>query len=1095
VNYRRKLLNKEKPKVQQIAAEPVHGDQNDSSGNLDYTPNNAVAVTTVDDSSHAHRSKKQPQQPLSVIEQGREYLRHVLPSVYESSRSMLSRLALQLFMHHPILRLINVVTGNNRKGHSPFLILGEILTEFMFAAFVLALMFDLQYPSDDGTCVLYSDATSCTARSSVLDASRSYCLWAMQPRRTFSLSVGLFLQQSISVLPSGQRELSVRDMEPLILPPESVRYACVYNAASPSFTASLMVYLFTSVVSQLVEIPVHFLFELTVRASEAQVNARKATAMINSQDAASTNISPVMTASSTKVGNHHRRSGIRMRQVVVLPLDKSGTEVRSAGTVQQEENVTSNKSKPGEHGAWLISRPSEQLQSLRRTLLQRYHVSLLTGNNNNHQIDEEIVQLVLQELLKNDRKNPQLTRVWNAARNTLEQADQAEDRRKNSTVKNLVTRLNRRRTVVPETAVIMSDDKKTELMLYHLRNKLKKEEKTLTENLRAASQAEVGLTLLHVFISDLLGRTTNRPAAQLFQQVVHREFQTNNSLEAPVKLWQRILAVVLLLAANVFAVYYTLLRGLKQGVGWQKIYLLVLMGQWLSDMLFVRVIQIAVMDCFVPLLISEEMRYVWAMLDGLWHHHHHHQQRQQQQHKRRHQPKPSQASLMRFLLLSRRCAESFSHVLEAQMIILFGSCLPIGLVDFRLLKHLKHRHHDHDPDHSVPDVSETTKKRYEKYSEATAHYFLGMLLKLPYSLQSGAIGSMSSLALTGLLFLWSVSSRSVWSAALLVVLPFLALAAAAQWMSKITPPVFPVMLHVDDDPDEDHDRRSPENSPKHNTAAESGSFSFSFSFTSSSESFRSSLTSSYGDEEKDSGNYLSDEEGSIPDIRSCLVNALREHLIATLSTEIVGIVNQSLCYHQESRIGEGYNDEWLQNDPSLSENKSEELVSGDSITLSIHDQEENHEDLDDDDASRDVKSRLSSSLDDSFMLEDDEQFFGQLHQPIQQHINNSSKAALTSSDFFFNNNSSDSFDNTSLPRMQSSDNHHIMMMSDSLDDSMFDSSDTNLMGDRIVDTNVAAVVIDDDNDDLYQLDESSSSSTLTLNDSLFVEAEEPADHF
>lgn len=48
------------------------------------------------------------------------------------------------------------------------------------------------------------------------------------------------------------------------------------------------------------------------------------------------------------------------------------------------------------------------------------------------------------------------------------------------------------------------------------------EERSLSRVLQPASQAEVGLTLMHVFISDLLGRTTNRLVYRLFRQVLER---------------------------------------------------------------------------------------------------------------------------------------------------------------------------------------------------------------------------------------------------------------------------------------------------------------------------------------------------------------------------------------------------------------------------------------------------------------------------------------------------------------------------------------------------------------------------------------------
>ena len=43
--------------------------------------------------------------------------------------------------------------------------------------FLLAVLYDFEFPNDDGTCAAYDTELSCLERRSLFDSSKSYCQW------------------------------------------------------------------------------------------------------------------------------------------------------------------------------------------------------------------------------------------------------------------------------------------------------------------------------------------------------------------------------------------------------------------------------------------------------------------------------------------------------------------------------------------------------------------------------------------------------------------------------------------------------------------------------------------------------------------------------------------------------------------------------------------------------------------------------------------------------------------------------------------------------------------------------------------------------
>ena len=90
----------------------------------------------------------------------------------------------------------------------------------------------------------------------------------------------------------------------------------------------------------------------------------------------------------------------------------------------------------------------------------------------------------------------------------------------------------------------------------------------------------VGLTLINLFILDLLGRKTQ--TAKIFQTKYETDFEKAYAIQY----YWKIIAMLLLLSINGFFVYYILLKAFVKGYSWQYQYMWSYIFQLLNDVLF-----------------------------------------------------------------------------------------------------------------------------------------------------------------------------------------------------------------------------------------------------------------------------------------------------------------------------------------------------------------------------------------------------------------------------------------------------------------------------------------------------------------------------
>eukprot|EP01033_Poteriospumella_lacustris_P014242 gene14242-biopygen6464 len=175
----------------------------------------------------------------------------------------------------------------------------QLLTEFTAACLVLALVFDLQYPSDDGSCAAQATVAACLARKSPLDPTESYCVW----RAYVAPSAG----QLSELRPDGRGGWAVLQevtLEAALLPTAAADWqACGYNETPRSVSAALLALLLASALSVPVSVALSRLMAAIRSRPMRELWTRQALSSLASQASATkaTRVSPQAPGSEAAV--------------------------------------------------------------------------------------------------------------------------------------------------------------------------------------------------------------------------------------------------------------------------------------------------------------------------------------------------------------------------------------------------------------------------------------------------------------------------------------------------------------------------------------------------------------------------------------------------------------------------------------------------------------------------------------------------------------------------------------------------------------------------------------------------------------------------
>eukprot|EP00597_Dinobryon_sp_UTEXLB2267_P010249 CAMPEP_0170104498 /NCGR_PEP_ID=MMETSP0020_2-20130122/4173_1 /TAXON_ID=98059 /ORGANISM="Dinobryon sp., Strain UTEXLB2267" /LENGTH=1127 /DNA_ID=CAMNT_0010328363 /DNA_START=712 /DNA_END=4092 /DNA_ORIENTATION=+ len=545
------------------------------------------------ESDQLNRKKKSAQKsnsPAAVREYLLEYIHVSFPAVFRH-KSTVHQFIEEIKRHHKYLSLFVTTEKGDAADNNKVFKAAEVLTIQGLLMFLLALFYDLQSPSDDGSCISWSSETSCLSRKSLLDSSQTYCMCS-----------STHTDDSLTT------------------------YACSYQENESTVREVLSIAILVSIVTALFLRPTECLFELikSPRADSHKVQASYA--------------------------NIGRRVSNVTRRVSVAAMNATHAAMRSLGTNQTTQKVVGLATRilPPSHieaqelaraSLTVISNQADAIRTakLREVQLLKAQMRMTTAANDHESEDDVASDGSEDSESKNDSSST-------SGSDRTEIYDIGETKQDDKCVP---WAANKERMMITPTTVIfkaLSEDiaiqrralKVSELddfdthwgidptgefirhehlfgncfkemsgissKVYRELELVKQTTQQKVNKLKLATDDHTGLEILHLFVLDLLGRDT--PAANIFTKKSDEDFRHTRVVTMQMK----IVAGLILFCLNVFFAYYSILFGFTHGIGWQREYLFACIAQMLIEVFINESLECIWMNFFVPTLVSSEVQ-------------------------------------------------------------------------------------------------------------------------------------------------------------------------------------------------------------------------------------------------------------------------------------------------------------------------------------------------------------------------------------------------------------------------------------------------------------------------------------------------------
>lgn len=494
------------------------------------------------------------------------YVASVFPAVFETP-SLTIGIKNEFSKHHLYFNFF----FNLLNDRTPLLTIINMMTIQSFMLFMLALLYDLNYPDDDGTCRQYSDEVGCLQRKYILDDSKSYCEW----------SEAGFLVNGSTI-------------------------HCRYANPTFSFIVAMYVAMFIAVATCFLVEPLDYIMVLlgspTAEPTSYIGHSNKPVAQ-TAHDMSDN--SPVIPTSSTK-----STSSSSSKQ---LDLPDTAGRYHSSVVLEAYDEAASYASEINSTvQPLLLKRESRRLQ-LKQQLSSRLSIEMQPRNalglaNSMPQAPRTFrllkqEMLVQRSLLVGDDLD-EFDDAWGIDRNTNDFIDLSR-----------LTRLAFRRRN-KEDSDSSDDDVQTPARDRVDVESIVKKEVGLAEKisehvmvyLPQATDVDRGFEILQLFVRDLLGRDT--PAARIFANKAEMDFERMQTTSVYVK----VLLYAFVFALNAFCIYYTMLKGFLKGLGWQYDFVKAFIAQLLMDVLLFETLQCLWIHVAVPYLVAGEVQRVYYLL-------------------------------------------------------------------------------------------------------------------------------------------------------------------------------------------------------------------------------------------------------------------------------------------------------------------------------------------------------------------------------------------------------------------------------------------------------------------------------------------------
>jgi hypothetical protein len=257
-----------------------------------------------------------------------QYVFHVIPTVFtnNANASIWMTIKYELSRHHIYWKL----WSRSPTDRLPVLMVCQILTSLTLTFFLLAILYDLQGPDDDGSCQTFVTQSACLKRKSLFDSTKTYCKW-------------------IEVVTDNLGEIPEKS------------WMCMYNEIDISFEVMNYCAVVGSVFTALIMRPVDYLFLiLSSPLKDYDTQPMKASTVLPSSDITTDQNQQVLPKLARRVSisskfipeethiahnqavammNIFKRDHARLHHVVEDIESSSHAIIRSPNTITQEKQI------------------------------------------------------------------------------------------------------------------------------------------------------------------------------------------------------------------------------------------------------------------------------------------------------------------------------------------------------------------------------------------------------------------------------------------------------------------------------------------------------------------------------------------------------------------------------------------------------------------------------------------------------------------------------------------------------------------------------------------------------------------------------------
>jgi hypothetical protein len=626
-------------------------------------PRHKMAMKQIEDQLKSKRHTNQSR--AEVAHYLTNYVIEIFPAVF-TNKPFFGRLYGEVRRHHRYLTLFTA-TESKSGDKQRVLTAIELLSVQTMLLFLLALLYDVQAPTDDVSCPKHFTEGTCLTRKSPFDNSQSYCEWATPGTDSdmyycrynepdFSLQIVIYIAVLVSLFTAAVQYPIDLIMEVLSAPLEDELKAA---RAEPALTA------FGRRVSNVARRVSAVAGNALTAARDKLAGRRSAVGAAARTIPDSTGVAHAIASVSMSLIAEASQQSLRERELNQLRQFHSsgGRHMQyGGGRVDDSDSASdSDQDKSDADGAFVSSgspgrrsaraakgRKSGKVRGTELTAVAEAALPVVavagsavanaaTVAPDVHDTMQRLLEeLICQRRLLKQHELEDFDRQWGL--DPVGDFEQGEPSR----IPFLPGREGAGVLIHGELAFVRSETAKK------------------VEKLRYATDQHTGLEILHLFIVDLLGRRT--PAARIFETKAMEDFKHTRVVSKTMKR----LAVLGLVLINAFFVYYAMLTGYRRGASWQRMYLVACLLQFAVEILLFETMECVWINCCIPVLVSSEVRRVGDDIIEVV-----------QQMCAGHQTDPTYfLNAPDFLFVSTNIAKRFPELMESILVRMYHSHLP-----------------------------------------------------------------------------------------------------------------------------------------------------------------------------------------------------------------------------------------------------------------------------------------------------------------------------------------------------------------------------------------------------------------------------------